>query len=105
MDEIEELQKFIQDLQAERNECFKEFNDDLPRIVQEARIKRNNMADYNSPNARKKNPQTTKAQKEGLEFNIVYLPGWEEGLFPHQKSLEEKGEKGLEEERLSLIHI
>jgi DNA helicase-2/ATP-dependent DNA helicase PcrA len=36
---------------------------------------------------------------KGLEFEVVFLPGWEEGLFPHQKSIEEKGENGLEEER------
>ncbi len=36
---------------------------------------------------------------KGLEFNAVFLPGWEEGLFPHQKSLEEKGDFALEEER------
>ena len=35
----------------------------------------------------------------GLEFDVVFLPGWEEGLFPHQKSLEEKGDFALEEER------
>ena len=38
------------------------------------------------------------ARIKGLEFNIVYLPGGG-SLFPHQKSIEEKGEKGLEEER------
>ena len=60
---------------------------------------------------------------KGLEFDTVFLPGWEEGLFPHQRSLDESGTKGLEEERrlayvgltrarqratisfLSLIHI
>jgi len=36
---------------------------------------------------------------KGLEFDVVFLPGWEEGLFPHQKSIEEKGQSGIEEER------
>jgi DNA helicase-2/ATP-dependent DNA helicase PcrA len=36
---------------------------------------------------------------KGLEFDIVFLPGWEEGLFPHQRSLDESGQSGLEEER------
>tara|TARA_Y100000590_G_scaffold52203_1_gene54809 strand:+ start:2 stop:2038 length:2037 start_codon:yes stop_codon:yes gene_type:complete len=41
----------------------------------------------------------TMHSSKGLEFEIVFLPGWEEGLFPHQKSIEEKGQNGLEEER------
>jgi DNA helicase-2/ATP-dependent DNA helicase PcrA len=36
---------------------------------------------------------------KGLEFNDVFLPGWEEGLFPHQRAMDEAGLKGLEEER------
>ena len=36
---------------------------------------------------------------KGLEFDHVFLPGWEEGLFPHQRSLDESGKSGLEEER------
>ena len=46
----------------------------------------------------KVNMMTMHASK-GLEFDIIFLPGWEEGLFPHQKSIEEKGQSGLEEER------
>ena len=44
------------------------------------------------------NMMTMHASK-GLEFDLIFLPGWEEGLFPHQKSIEEKGQNGLEEER------
>jgi DNA helicase-2/ATP-dependent DNA helicase PcrA len=36
---------------------------------------------------------------KGLEFDTVFLPGWEEGIFPSQRSLDEGGEKALEEER------
>ena len=36
---------------------------------------------------------------KGLEFPVVYLPGWEDGLFPSQRSMDESGVKGLEEER------
>ncbi|MBK1793742.1 UvrD-helicase domain-containing protein [Devosia sp. WQ 349] len=36
---------------------------------------------------------------KGLEFNSVFLPGWEEGLFPSQRSMDESGKAGLEEER------
>ena len=49
-------------------------------------------------NGEKINMMTMHAAK-GLEFDVVFLPGWEEGLFPHQKSIEEKGQNGLEEER------
>jgi DNA helicase-2/ATP-dependent DNA helicase PcrA len=36
---------------------------------------------------------------KGLEFDAVFLPGWEDGLFPSQRSMDESGKKGLEEER------
>ncbi|WP_300016518.1 ATP-dependent helicase [uncultured Roseobacter sp.] len=36
---------------------------------------------------------------KGLEFPVVFLPGWEDGLFPSQRSMDESGMKGLEEER------
>jgi DNA helicase-2/ATP-dependent DNA helicase PcrA len=36
---------------------------------------------------------------KGLEFDTVFLPGWEEGIFPNQRAMDESGNKGLEEER------
>ncbi|RJE82877.1 ATP-dependent helicase [Paracoccus onubensis] len=36
---------------------------------------------------------------KGLEFPVVFLPGWEDGLFPNQRAMDENGTKGLEEER------
>ena len=41
---------------------------------------------------------------KGLEFDSVFLPGWDEGLLPHQRSLDEAGRSGLEEER-RLAHV
>jgi DNA helicase-2/ATP-dependent DNA helicase PcrA len=41
---------------------------------------------------------------KGLEFETVFLPGWDEGLLPHQRSLDETGRAGLEEER-RLAHV
>ncbi|MDC0139192.1 UvrD-helicase domain-containing protein [Hyphomicrobiales bacterium] len=41
---------------------------------------------------------------KGLEFDNIFLPGWEDGLFPNQRSLDEKGNNGLEEER-RLAHV
>jgi DNA helicase-2/ATP-dependent DNA helicase PcrA len=41
---------------------------------------------------------------KGLEFDTVFLPGWEEGLFPHQRTLDDSGHAGLEEER-RLAHV
>ncbi|HTE75360.1 MAG TPA: UvrD-helicase domain-containing protein [Xanthobacteraceae bacterium] len=41
---------------------------------------------------------------KGLEFDTVFLPGWEEGLFPHQRALDDAGRAGLEEER-RLAHV
>jgi DNA helicase-2/ATP-dependent DNA helicase PcrA len=41
---------------------------------------------------------------KGLEFDTVFLPGWEEGVFPNQRALDEQGRAGLEEER-RLAHV
>ncbi len=74
--------------------AMKEF-DNLESFLEHVSLATSLDQDWESE---KVNLMTLHASK-GLEFNIVYLPGWEEGLFPHQKSIEEKGQNGLEEER------
>ncbi len=74
--------------------AMKEF-DNLESFLEHVALATSLDQDWESE---KVNLMTLHASK-GLEFNIVFLPGWEEGLFPHQKSIEEKGESGLEEER------
>jgi len=60
--------------------------------------------DRDSGNAEQAVNIMTLHSAKGLEFDTVFLPGWEEGLFPHQRSLDESGRNGLEEER-RLAHV
>ena len=74
--------------------AMKEF-DNLESFLEHVALATSLDQDWQSE---KVNLMTMHASK-GLEFDVVFLPGWEEGLFPHQKSIEEKGDNGLEEER------
>ncbi|MEM6602556.1 MAG: UvrD-helicase domain-containing protein [Pseudomonadota bacterium] len=55
--------------------------------------------DNNAPDTLEKVTIMTLHAAKGLEFHTVFLPGWEDGLFPSQKTMDESGNKGLEEER------
>ncbi|MEO0485897.1 MAG: UvrD-helicase domain-containing protein [Pseudomonadota bacterium] len=55
--------------------------------------------DNNSDDESEKVSIMTLHAAKGLEFPVVFLPGWEDGLFPSQRSMDESGLKGLEEER------
>ena len=55
--------------------------------------------DNESDDAEEKVSIMTLHAAKGLEFPVVFLPGWEDGLFPSQRSMDESGLKGLEEER------
>ena len=74
--------------------AMKEF-DDLESFLEHVSLATSIDQDWEG---QKVNLMTMHGSK-GLEFDVVFLPGWEEGLFPHQKSIEEKGQNGLEEER------
>ena len=74
--------------------AMKEF-DNLESFLEHVSLSTSIDEDWNG---QKINLMTMHASK-GLEFDVIFLPGWEEGLFPHQKSMDEKGQLGLEEER------
>ena len=99
---IQEMLKSKKDLESEgRLENLKELIrgmhdfDNLQGFLEHVALATSIDQDWDGE---KVNLMTMHAAK-GLEFDVVFLPGWEEGLFPHQKSLEEKGDLALEEER------
>lgn len=67
----------------------------LPAFLEHVSLVMDQTTDADSPMVTIMTLHTAK----GLEFSTVFLPGWEEGLFPHNRSLQESGEVGLEEER------
>jgi len=84
---LENLKKLVIDIKN-RNSIFD--------FLEEVSLLTENLDD--SSQSQKVSLMTLHSAK-GLEFDYVFLPGWEEGIFPNQRNLEEYGEKGLEEER------
>ncbi len=86
---------------AGRLENLKEFVsamgefDTITAFLEHVSLVMDNMQDSNADQV----TMMTLHSAKGLEFKNVFLPGWEEGLFPSQKSMDEKGTAGLEEER------
>jgi DNA helicase-2/ATP-dependent DNA helicase PcrA len=72
-----------------------ENHDSILSYVEDIELRDANDRDVDTP---KVSIMTLHAAK-GLEFPMVFLPGWEDGLFPSQRSMDETGLKGLEEER------
>lgn len=83
---VENLKELLRAL--EEFESFSEFLEHVSLVTDTEDKDNNNMVSIMTLHAAK-----------GLEFNSVFLPGWEEGLFPHQRALDENGTTALEEER------
>ena len=73
---------------------------DLPSFLEHIAL----VMDANEGDEQERVSLMTLHAAKGLEFDTVFLPGWEEGLFPNQRALDESGRAGLEEER-RLAHV
>ena len=84
---LENLKKLIVDIKTRNS--IQEFLEEVSLVFERT---------SESQSAEKVSLMTLHSAK-GLEFKHVFLPGWEEGIFPNQRSIEENGNNGLEEER------
>jgi len=84
---LENIKKFVSDIESRSS--IKEFLEEISLVIDNS---------SGSEQSSRVSLMTLHSAK-GLEFKIVFLPGWEENIFPNQRSVEEKGNQGLEEER------
>ena len=84
---LENLKKLVVDIKNRRS---------LDEFLEEVSLLTENV---NQKEIQDKTSLMTLHSAKGLEFDYVFLPGWEEGIFPNQRNIDEYGNKGLEEER------
>ncbi len=84
---LENLKKLITDIKNRNS--IEEFIEEVSLLID----------NLNTSNISDKVSLMTLHSAKGLEFDFVFLPGWEEGIFPNQRNIDEYGNKGLEEER------
>ena len=84
---LENLKKLVVDIKNRRS---------LDEFLEEVSLLTENV---NQKDIQDKTSLMTLHSAKGLEFDYVFLPGWEEGIFPNQRNIDEYGNKGLEEER------
>ena len=84
---LENLKKLIVDI--EKRESISEFLEEVSLVIDNS----------NNDENKKKVSLMTLHSAKGLEFEYIFLPGWEEGIFPNQRTIDETGNLGLEEER------